>query len=470
MKTEPLPSEEQLEHLLGTVPPECEPATNRLASAPWTPRAASRRRAGWIVTTGLVALVALFFASPPGRAWAGNLLHYFTRADTSTLPVTWTQEPQSWVNVTPGVASPTLTPRPTMAAFTAQCGDFPEAHCSVEQVRSLVSFAVTELGSIPPGLYFTGATGGPGSVMLRYNNPENTESVTLFESPWTGSPEQTSWQVGPDAQVMTVDIDGIAGEYVSGSFLSKNGAAAKWDPTFDVQTLHWVKDDVFIEMQYYGAGGKVGLSGMIDLAASQTAQPVSALLPPMPATPTSMVVDYSETYPLSVAQAEQQAGFKVRLPARMPAALMTEPVGATYGIWYEPYHVVTMFFPVNPDAFGDPHGSDGLVLHEELLSDPAGLALCPFKGGTSAEVDADHGQTGSIVGGGIETVQIGKVEGQFVIGVWTGQNNDGTWFWDNTFGWPMQLRWQSNGLAYELTYYGPELEKADLIAIAESIK
>src|SRR5512140_1459746 len=195
----------------------------KLASAPWTPRAVSRRRTAWIVTAAVAALALLVSVTPSGRAWAQSLLSFFTRANSDILPVTWTQAPQAWVDVTPGAPAPTLTPRPTMAAFTAECGDYPEARCSVEQVRGLVVFTVTELGSIPPGLFFVGATGGPGSVMLRYGSPDNTESVTLFESPWVGSPEQTSWEVGPSAQVRTVSINDVAGEYVSGSFVSNSG-------------------------------------------------------------------------------------------------------------------------------------------------------------------------------------------------------------------------------------------------------
>jgi hypothetical protein len=470
------PDEQQLERLLETVPPEMgERVNSRLASAPWTPRAASRQRMTWIITSAFAAILLLFFASPPGRAWAQDVLHFFTRADRNSLPWVYTPEPQTWVDVTPGMQAPTLTPRPTMAAFTAECGDYPEARCSVEQIRNLVAFTVTELGTIPPGLYFTGATGGPSSIMLGYSNQANTEGVTLFESPWTGSPEQTSWPVGPGAEVKTVDIKGIPGEYVSGSFLSNSGGPVNWDPTFDMQTLHWVQNEVFIEMQYFGAGGKVGLTGMVDLAASLTARPVSALLP-MPATSTPDVIDFSKYYPLTVAQAEQLAGFQIRLPGRTPTVLLPEPVGARFdnpsgdpNMMYGGYHVLTMVYPVNPAAFADPRGMNGMLLHEELLSDPTGCALCGFRVGTDADVDADTDHTGAVVGG-LETVQIGNVEGQLAIGVWSGRNNNGIWSWDNTFGWPIRLRWQADGMAYELEYYGSEIEKADLIAIAESIK
>lgn len=478
MKTpiENIPAEEQIERLLETLPPPMGgQADARLATAPWTARAVSRRRLTWIVTATFAAILVLFFASPPGLAWAQAALSFFSRGSSNILP--YTPPAQGLVDLTPGKSASTLIPTP-QAAFAAQCDDYAQAHCSVEQIRSMVGFSVTELGTIPAGLYFTGATGSPDLVFLAYDSPDHTGSLSIFESPWTGSSEQTSWLVGPDAVIEKVTIGKVTGEYVKGSYSILNGEGPmKWDPDLDVQTLHWVNNDVFFEMQCSGMACKLDKNAMVALAASLTARPVSATAPTMPATPTPDIVDFSKIYPLTIAQAEEQAGFQARLPARMPTVLMPEPVGATFdnpsGVLhrvFRGYHVITMFFPVNPAAFGDPRGSDGLVLHEELLSDPKGCALCGFRVGTDADVDADTDFTLAVVGGGIEKVQIGGVEGQFVMGVWTGRNNNGIWFWDNTFGWPMRLRWQANGMAYELEYYGTEIEKAALIAIAESVK
>jgi hypothetical protein len=70
--------------------------------------------------------------------------------------------------------------------------------------------------------------------------------------------------------------------------------------------------------------------------------------------------------------------------------------------------------------------------------------------------------THSIVGGGIQTVQINGVPGQYVEGAWVGD-------WE-----PIpsikSLRWQMNGMAYEMAYIGDDITQADLIAIAESKK
>ena len=77
--------------------------------------------------------------------------------------------------------------------------------------------------------------------------------------------------------------------------------------------------------------------------------------------------------------------------------------------------------------------------------------------------------TYSIVGGGIQTVQINAVPGQYVEGVWAGKNNDGTWAWEPVPS-IKRLRWQMNGMAYEMSYLGDDITQADLIAIAESMK
>jgi len=68
----------------------------------------------------------------------------------------------------------------------------------------------------------------------------------------------------------------------------------------------------------------------------------------------------------------------------------------------------------------------------------------------------------------IEAVQIGAATGKYIQGVWNGTDCCG-WQWDPTQ--PRRvLYWQQNGRAFELSYFGENLEKADLIKIAESIK
>jgi hypothetical protein len=60
------------------------------------------------------------------------------------------------------------------------------------------------------------------------------------------------------------------------------------------------------------------------------------------------------------------------------------------------------------------------------------------------------------------------VTGKYIQGVWSGTDCCG-WQWDPTP--PVKtLRWWSNGMAFEVTYFGESIEKADMLTIAESLK
>jgi hypothetical protein len=68
----------------------------------------------------------------------------------------------------------------------------------------------------------------------------------------------------------------------------------------------------------------------------------------------------------------------------------------------------------------------------------------------------------------LETVQIGAVSGKYIEGVWSGTDCCG-WVWDPN-PYLKTLRWWADGRAFELTYMGMEIEKADMLRIAESLK
>jgi hypothetical protein len=69
----------------------------------------------------------------------------------------------------------------------------------------------------------------------------------------------------------------------------------------------------------------------------------------------------------------------------------------------------------------------------------------------------------------IDHVQIGNIAGEYVEGMWEDRTGDNSMKW---YAEPLVkiLRWQANGMAFELTYLGNDFEKVDLIAIAENLK
>jgi hypothetical protein len=458
MKTEI--DETRLENVLETFPPPMSgEVDSRLKSAPWTKRGAAFRRAPWIAALALLVTAAAALATPPGRAWAQGVLQFFSRGDSDTLA--YTAPTQSWVESPPGSLPSTVVPTP-QAAFAAQCGDYAQAHCSVEKVRSMAGFTVTELATIPEGLYFAGATGSPDRVFLSYDTPDHSGFLDIFESPWTGSTSQTSWLIGPNAVVEKVSIGNVMGEYVKGSYSIYNGQGpAKWDPNLDVQTLHWIKDGIFFEMQCSGKACKQDMDSLAELASNMTTRPVSALAPTMPPAAAVTPYDFSMQYPLTLAQAEQKAGYPLHLPARLPDYLAFS--GSNFDVQH---NIAILFYRLLSND--DPGNSRGLTFKQQPMSGNSDCELCGFVVGSLADVNASYPL--KIVGDAksIEPVQIGSISGEYVEGMWEARDDtDMKWFAEPNV---KILRWQENGMAFEMTYWGQDIDKAMIIAIAESLK
>jgi hypothetical protein len=408
----------------------------------------------------VIALLAIALITPQGRAFAQNLLHLFIRANGNTIPVP-TPQPMNWVEVTPGILQRTMTPMPTLTplvAFAGDCGTFPIMSCSVEQIRSKVDFEVKEPASIPAGMYFTGATGGPDAVYLRYEYENNSGGLFVAEERWTGTPDQGNPRVGASAVIEEVQVGNLDGEYFKGSFVqdgNSRDSVATWDPDETMETLRWVDGEVSYTLEYsYTDQSPLEKDGLAAIAESMTTEPVAELA--LPATPAATATVYvnPDLMALKIALAERQAGFTLRLPPRLPATL-TAHGGASFN---QANGVVSVWFTY------DDLNMNGLYLNQQIISDPDQCILCDATVGDDNSVLPVHGP--EIVGAnaGLQTVQIGDITGKYYTGVRLGSGE-----WD-----PMpdmkHLRWQVDDRAFELISLGTDLQKEDLISIAESIK
>jgi len=316
-------------------------------------------------------------------------------------------------------------------------------------------------------LYFIGATGGPDSIQISYQFKDMSGSLQITEKRWTGNPSPQTDLVGASANVEQVQIGGLTGEYFKGIFVAADGdKVAHWDPNFlGLETLRWVDDGISYTMEYSHPSTSLGKEGMAALAESMTNEPVAKQPAPV-ATEDPYVWNPKDTYNLSVSEAEQQAGFKLLLPAKLPDILSL--VGASYD---SENKIVQAFYLLDQNRFGP--GTDGISLGQQVATDPADCFLCDIVIGDYnkfAKEAANSKSFKEIVPSAkeIETVQIGALTGKYIQGVWSGTDCCG-WQWDSTV--PRKtLHWQQNGMAFELTYFGENLEKADLIKIAESIK
>jgi hypothetical protein len=143
---------------------------------------------------------------------------------------------------------------------------------------------------------------------------------------------------------------------------------------------------------------------------------------------------------MTVKEVAGLAGYPVREPGRLVGSLSFS--GASYDSRYQ---IARIFYQDDQ--------SNSLALREEQFQRIEDCALCSTVGASTA----------------VETVQIGDVTGEYVVGVWKLTDKGPVWESDPYL---QRLRWQADGMAYELVYMGQpdSLTKDDLVAIAASIK
>lgn len=140
-----------------------------------------------------------------------------------------------------------------------------------------------------------------------------------------------------------------------------------------------------------------------------------------------------------IVEVREAAGFKVYEPSWLPASLTF--AGASID---ESRKIVRIFYQYVE--------TNGLVFRQELIPLSDDCELCGVVG---AEAE-------------VKTVSIAGTEGEYVVGVWKHTDQGTVWESDRYL---KTMRWQANGMAFELLYMGPPdtLSMEDMIAIAESI-
>jgi len=413
-----------------------------------------------LVLSALIVIVVLTMAliTPQGRAFAQNLLQFFVRADSNTLPVP-TEKPVTSVELTPGIPHAPKTPQPARGVFSDQCGDFSTPTCTVEEIREKVNFTVKELSTIPEGMYFIGATGGPDSIFLLYEFENNSGGLTVDEERWTGKPAEGTSEVGASATVEEVRIGNLTGEYYRGSFWMRSGdSVTTWDPNFQAETLRWIEAGISYTLRYdFTTQMPLGKAGLVALAEHMSTEPVAKLPIPASATPESNESGLKDIFNLNISQAEELAGLKLVLPSRLPEFL------SFLGAKYEPETKVVKVFYIWQEPY-----MNGLTVSQQVVSGLDDCAICDIVEGDSIALGQENGPM--IVGtdSNLETVEIGNGTGQYVTGVWKGTDCCG-WVWDSE-PFIQTLRWQINDRAFELQYAGSDLGKVDLIAVAEGLR
>lgn len=429
----------------------------------------ARRLKPAFILAAVVLIGAVFFALPQGRALAQEILHFFNRGESNLMPGV-TVTPVKWVEQTPGVAAATLTPQPTQAppagpVFEAACGSLNDPHCSIEAIRGMADFPVMALAELPEGMVFTGASGDPDRILLVYTAPDQTGTLTIWEEPFTGAEGQLAGEVGADADIQQVLVGAVSAEYVKGSYDGSSNPPV-WNSSLDVQTLRWVDQGILFNLWMLGAQPRLGRDDLAALAATLTDGPleeaVSAAAETAIPAPTAAPFDPRSAYPLTLAEVEELAGFAPLSPSRLPETPTF--IGAAYD---EKTQVVELYYRYNHPNFLE--ATDALIVREQLAPAGADCDLCGFVRGDGKQLD--QYPSGKLVSqdAAIETVEIGTFAGEFIEGVgWTGTDCCG-WQWDDT-PYIKRLRFRTDHLAIDVTAFTLELTRADMLAVAESMK
>lgn len=210
------------------------------------------------VTAAMVFLLVLAFVTPQVRAFAQEVLQFFTRTESDTFYI----EPSD------------LTVEET-TPFLAECGSWIKSFCSIDQIRSKVDFEVKELGILPEGMFFGGATGGPNLIGYAYLYPDKDRlggqlSVTVepLDSPST-------WLVAKSANVEKVQIGNLPGEYYKGILFQDEQGNVTWQPNDPQVTLRWEDGGSRYTMYYYSTRYPLTKEDLVRLAESMTTEPVA---------------------------------------------------------------------------------------------------------------------------------------------------------------------------------------------------
>jgi hypothetical protein len=381
----------------------------------------NRARNRKLALSTLIVVAALTIATlttPQGRAFAQNLLQFFTRAESDTLPL------QPWQIAPPEHAQAESTAMPLMPLITI-----------ISEAERLAGFDAAEIPSTPRGFTFLGARLYGKAISIEYEAKAGGGSLIIVQS--RAGYVLSDWDAVPADEIVPVKIGELDGEFVKGTFVLYPGDnSATWNPEAPVLRLRWVKDGIWFEMTKFGDVESIKYldrSGLIELAKSLVYEPTEA---------------NSDPFPLTIAEAKDLAGFELLLPG-------TEATkGHQFnGAMYDPKsHMVSLSYTIN--------GADGFVIEGYLINEqPLGEAqdVFPLQGVVGASAPIDE-------------VKVGEFQGAYVEGVWELTARGPVW---RSEPFLKTLRWKTDRLLIEIVYGdgdGSGMTKEDLMAFAESME
>ena len=363
----------------------------------------SRRRSRIaLASLAVVALMAMAFITPQGRAFAQSVLQFFRRSESNVLPL-----PAELIVPTPAEGEPTaLPPSPLM---------------SVEEAEHMAGFDAQELPRVPDGLEYLGAMATQGSITIQYEVRGSGSALIINQSP--NGFVQSEWDQAPAEAISRVIVGDVDGEIVQGLYVvyPNDPSAAHWNSDAPVLRLRWIKDGIYFEMARFGSVEAIAYldqDALIALAASMTNE-------------RSSTDDTQESNKL--------VPFNVLSPLVIPDGMTLQ------GTSFDPaLQMVSLSYGYSSDNLR-------ILIKQQPAESRETCALCGLVGASAS----------------VQQVQINDAPGEYAEGVWELTDNGPVWRDDPYL---KTLRWQKDGMAYELIFMGDELGRDDLVEIAESMK
>ena len=418
-----------------------------------------------ISTLAVLLLIASILATPWGQVLAQSLFRFFPAAPADSFPLPTEQldlfgaqptipstfaaqlEP---VNSTPIEPEETITHLPLtfVAPIISGC-ETPAAlltyRCQVSKAEVAVGFDLKEPSGDLEGLVFTRAGANPTLhfATLIYTAIGGGSQLTISQV--RGDMSASSWgEVPPSAAVEKVKVGKYDGEYVRGMFAVKPGATlATWQADGAVRRLRWHEGNMLFEIRLDGH------VAYVEYLEKDTMIALAERLIYTPATLEHLRADYLT----SVEDAETLAGFDLLEPTILPK-------GFTFK--YAEFDSVSKGVRLVYEA-GSGAGTAGIIIFQTPV---AAAPNTGFSEGLPPEA--------------VETVWINGMKAQYTAGSYftyyipTPGVPTPTPVW-NPDDPSRSLSWRTDNLLINVYYfssewYGGRLDKAKMIAIAESMK
>ncbi len=314
-----------------------------------------------LVTVIAIALLTFAFTTPQVRAWAQEVVHFFTRINSTSIQLSGQQLKQlNEVNqpydlplmpvFIPGVS-------PGMVAISG-C-DTPQKaqayRCQIALAESQLGFDLKELPENPDGWEFKslhvdtdlrvavmryeldfrdfGYTSYNAYAYTSHSSLVITQGLSDFSSfNWYGNP----WEVVPANKVEPIPIGAYKGEYVKGDFGLKPGNnELVWSEIDRRQRLAWNEGERWYLIDFspnLNIASTMNKDQLIRLAESLVYSPIEKT---EPLTPDRL---------LSISDAEKISGLDLKAPALLPMDM-----GFSYARYLPDEHQVQLIYGVNEE-------------------------------------------------------------------------------------------------------------------------